>query len=93
MNKHILTAAISIGLVFSGNVSADDFMALETERARLTEANGECSINGALGADLNACVSAYLCTNYGDCEGQNMRAIEPTPWGVYRDTNEGNGNG
>ena len=64
----------------------DTFMDADTERARLTEANGECRIAGALGADVNSCVSAYLCSNYGDCEGEGMQPIEPTPWGVYRDT-------
>ena len=65
---------------------ADGFMDADTERARLTEANGECRIAGALGADVQGCVSAYLCTNYGDCEGEGMQPLEPTPWGVYRDT-------
>ena len=72
---------------------ADDFMDADTERARLTEANGECQIAGALGADVQDCVSAYLCTNYGDCEGEGMQPLEPTPWGVYRDTSgASNGN-
>ena len=72
---------------------ADGFMDADTERARLTEANGECRIAGALGADVSSCVSAYLCSNYGDCDGEDMRAVSPTPWGVYRDDVGGaNGN-
>ena len=66
-------------------VQADGFMDYETERARTTEANGECEINSPLGADKQACVNAYLCTNYGDCDGQNMPPIEQLPGGVYRD--------
>ena len=72
---------------------ADDFMDADTERARLTEANGECQIAGALGADVQDCVSAYLCTNYGDCEGESMQPIEQLPGGgLYRD-NIGGANG
>ena len=72
---------------------ADGFMDADTERARLTEANGECQIAGALGADVQDCVSAYLCANFGDCDGEDMRAVSPTPWGVYRDDVGGaNGN-
>ena len=70
----------------SSMAQADGFMDADTQRARLTEANGECRIAGALGADVQGCVSAYLCTNYGDCEGEGMQPLEPTPWGVYRDT-------
>lgn len=65
---------------------ADGFMDADTERARNNEANNACEIHGALGADRQACFSAYLCVNYGDCEGEGMQPIEPTPWGVYRDT-------
>ena len=65
---------------------ADGFMDADTERARLTEANGECRIAGVLGADVNSCVSAYLCSNYSECDGEGMQPLEPTPWGVYRDT-------
>ena len=73
---------------------ADGFMDADTERARITEANGECEIHCALGADRQACFSAYLCVNYGDCDGQNMQPIEPTPGGgVYRDNVGGNTNG
>lgn len=70
------------------------FMDADTERARLTEANGECQIAGALGADVQDCVSAYLCTNYGDCEGESMQPIEQLPGGgLYRDNIGGvNGN-
>ena len=72
---------------------ADGFMDADTESARLTEANGNCEIAGALGADKQACVSAYYCTNFGDCDGEDMRAVSPTPWGVYRDDVGGaNGN-
>lgn len=72
---------------------ADGFMDADTESARLTEANGNCEIAGALGADKQACVSAYYCTNFGDCDDEDMRAVSPTPWGVYRDDVGGaNGN-
>lgn len=83
--KHITAAAL---IALSAMANADDttFMDADTQRARLTEANGECRIAGALGADVNSCVSSYLCSNYGDCEGEGMQPIEPTPWGVYRDT-------
>jgi hypothetical protein len=75
-------------------VQADGFMDYETERARITEANGECEINSPLGADKQACVSAYLCTNYGDCEGEGMQPLEPLPGGgVYRDNVGGASNG
>ena len=75
-------------------VQADGFMDYETERARITEANGECEINSPLGADKQACVSAYLCTNYGDCEGEGMQPLEPLPGGgVYRDNVGGANNG
>jgi hypothetical protein len=70
--------------------NADGFMEYETERQRITEANGECEINGAFGVDKQACVSAYYCSNWNICEGENMRPIEPTPSGsVYRDTQGG----
>ena len=73
---------------------ADGFMDADTERARNNEANNACEIHGALGADRQACFSAYLCVNYGDCDGQNMQPIEPTPGGgVYRDNVGGNTNG
>ena len=75
-------------------VQADGFMDYETERARLTEANGECEINSQLGANRQACVSAYLCSNYGDCEGEGMQPIEQLPGGgVYRDNVGGESNG
>ena len=73
---------------------ADGFMDADTERARITEANGECEIHGALGADKQACVSAYFCTNYGDCEGEGMQPLEQLPGGgIYRDNVGGNTNG
>jgi len=62
------------------------FMDYETDRARIIEANGECEIHNALGSDKQACVSAYYCSMWGDCDGQNMQPIAPTPGGgVYRD--------
>ena len=66
-------------------VQADGFMDADTERSRITEANGECEISIPLGANRQACVSAYLCANYGDCEGEDMPPIEQLPGGVYRD--------
>jgi hypothetical protein len=70
------------------------FMGADTERARNSEANNACEIHGALGADKQACFSAYLCVNYGDCDGQNMQPIAPTPGGgVYRDDIGGANNG
>ena len=86
---YITLAALA---ALSAIAQADGFMDADTERARITEANGECEIHGALGADKQACVSAYFCTNYGDCDGQNMQPIAPTPWGVYRDDNGGANN-
>ena len=88
---YITLAALA---ALSAMAQADGFMDADTERARITEANGECEIHGALGADKQACVSAYLCTNYGDCDGQNMQPIAPLPGGgVYRDDNGGANNG
>ena len=81
----LIAAMIATNAVMTARAD-DGFMDSDTQRARLTEANGECRIAGALGADVQGCVSAYLCTNYGDCEGEGMQPIEPTPWGVYRDT-------
>ena len=87
----LIVAMIATNAVMTAR--ADDFMDADTERARLTEANGECQIAGALGADVQDCVSAYLCTNYGDCEGESMQPIEQLPGGgVYRD-NVGASNG
>ena len=80
---YITAAAIA---ALSAMAQAGGFMDADTERARNNEANNACEIHGALGADRQACFSAYLCVNYGDCDGQNMQPIEPTPWGVYRDT-------
>ena len=80
---YITVAALA---ALSAMAQADGFMDADTERARITEANGECEIHGALGADKQACFNAYLCVNYGDCDGQNMQPIEPLPGGgVYRD--------
>ena len=79
-----ITAAALVAL--SAMAQANEFMDADTERARITEANGECEIHGALGADKQACFSAYLCVNYGECDGQNMQPIDPLPGGgVYRD--------
>lgn len=89
----LLIAAMIAANAIMTAAHADGFMDADTERARITEANGECEIHGALGADLQGCVSAYLCANYGDCDGQNMQPIAPTPWGVYRDTNGVQSNG
>ena len=87
----LIVAMISANAIMTAR--ADGFMDADTERARLTEANGECQIAGALGADVQDCVSAYLCANFGDCDGEDMRAVSPTPWGVYRDDVGGaNGN-
>jgi len=75
-------------------VQADGFMDADTQRARTTEANGECEISIPLGANRQACVNAYLCSNYGDCDGQNMQPLEPLPGGgVYRDNVGGANNG
>ena len=81
----LIAAMIATNAVMTARAD-DGFMDSDTQRARLTEANGECRIAGVLGADVQGCVSAYLCTNYGDCEGEGMQPLEPTPWGVYRDT-------
>ena len=79
-------------MLITATVQAD-FMDADTQRARTTEANGECEISIPLGADKQACVSAYLCTNYGDCDGEGMQPIEQLPGGgVYRD-NVGASNG
>ena len=87
----LIVAMIAANAIMTAR--ADGFMDADTERARLTEANGECQIAGALGADVQDCVSAYLCANFGDCDGEDMRAVSPTPWGVYRDDVGGaNGN-
>ena len=87
----LIVAMIATNAVMTAR--ADGFMDADTESARLTEANGNCEIAGALGADKQACVSAYYCTNFGDCDGEDMRAVSPTPWGVYRDDVGGaNGN-
>ena len=81
----LVVAMIATNAVMTARAD-DGFMDSDTQRARLTEANGECRIAGALGADVSSCVSAYLCANFGDCDGEDMRAVSPTPWGVYRDT-------
>ena len=81
----LIAAMIATNAVMTARAD-DGFMDSDTQRARLTEANGECRIAGALGADMQGCASAYYCTNFGDCDGEPMQPIEPTPWGVYRDT-------
>ena len=81
----LIAAMIATNAVMTARAD-DTFMDADTERARLTEANGECRIAGALGADVSSCVSAYLCSNYGDCEGEGMQPIEQLPGGgIYRD--------
>ena len=81
----LIVAMIATNAVMTARAD-DTFMDADTERARLTEANGECRIAGALGADVSSCVSAYLCSNYGDCEGEGMQPIEQLPGGgIYRD--------
>ena len=81
-------------MLITATVQADGFMDADTQRARTTEANGECEIHGALGANRQACVNAYLCTNYGDCAGEGMQPIEQLPGGgVYRDNVGGANNG
>ena len=54
----------------------DGFMDYETDRKRIVEASSECEIHGQMGADLQACVSAYYCTNWGECGGQNMSRLD-----------------
>ena len=89
-----LIAAMIAANAITTAAQADGFMDADTERARITEANGECEIHGALGADKQACFSAYLCVNYGECDGQNMLPIEQLPGGgVYRDNVGGANNG
>jgi hypothetical protein len=81
----LIAAMIAANAIMTAQADGG-FMDYETDRARITEANGECEMHGALGADKQACFSAYLCTNYGECDGQNMQPIAPTPGGgVYRD--------
>ena len=89
------TATLLIAAMLATSaVQADGFMDADTHRARTTEANGECQIHSQLGADKQACVNAYLCTNYGDCDGQNMQPIEQLPGGgIYRDNVGGGSNG
>lgn len=92
MKTTLLLIAAMIATNAIMTAQADGFMDADTERARNNEANNACEIHGALGADKQACFNAYLCTNYGDCDGEDMRAVSPTPWGVYRDTS-GTSNG
>lgn len=80
-----LIAAMIAANAIATAAQADGFMDADTHRARITEANGECEISIPLGANRQACVSVYLCTNYGDCEGDGMQPIEQLPGGVYRD--------
>ena len=88
------TMLLIAAMLATSAVQADGFMDYETERARLTEANGECEINIPLGADKQACVNAYLCTNYGDCADEGMQPLEQLPGGgVYRDNVGGGSNG
>ena len=88
------TLFLIAAMLAATTVQADRFMDADTHRARITEANGECEISIPLGANRQACVSAYLCTNYGDCEGEGMQPIEQLPGGgVYRDNVGGANNG
>ena len=87
------TMLLIAAMLTATTVQADGFMDADTQRARTAEANGECEINIPLGANRQACVNAYLCTNYGDCDGQNMQLIEQLPGGVYRDNVGGVSNG
>ena len=88
------TTLLIATMLTASAVQADSFMDADTHRARTTEANGECEINTPLGADKQACVSAYLCSNYGDCAGEGMQPIEQLPGGgVYRDDIGGESNG
>ena len=90
MKKALFLAAVML----AASTAQADFMDADTHRARITEANGECEINSQLGADKQACVSAYLCTNYGDCAGEGMQPIEQLPGGgIYRDNIGGESNG
>ena len=86
----VTVIVIGLAIIFTGEkAKADDadFMDADTQRARLTEANGECRIAGALGADVQGCVSAYFCTTWNECDGENVKKpLAPTPWGVYRDS-------
>ena len=88
------TTLLIATMLITATVQADGFMDADTHRARITEANGECEISIPLGADKQACVSAYLCTNYGDCDGEGMQPIEQLPGGgIYRDNVGGASNG
>jgi hypothetical protein len=88
----LIAAMIAANAIMTAQ--AGGFMDADTERARNNEANNACEIHGALGGDRRACFSAYLCVNYGDCDGQNMRPIEALPGGgVYRDDIGGANNG
>ena len=91
-NLYITLAALA---ALSAMAQADGgFMDADTERARITEANGECEISGALGADKQDCVSAYYCTTWGQCDGMDMQPIEQLPGGgIYRDNIGGANNG
>ena len=89
----LIAAMVATNTVMTA-AHADGFMDADTERARITEANGECEIHGQLGADKQACVSAYYCTNWGGCAGEGMQPIEQLPGGgVYRDNAGGGSNG
>ena len=80
------TLVTGVALLFSSAgamADVDD----DTYHARINEANHACEVAGEVGDNKQLCVSHYLCTNYGDCEGENMQPIESTPGGgVYRDT-------
>lgn len=69
-NGALIAGIIVVGLavVFSKPSSANEpfqHMSYETHHQREVEARGECEINGALGANVDACIAAYRCTNWG----------------------------
>ena len=79
----LFTGAALLFLSAGAMADIDD----DTYHARINEANHACEVAGEVGGNKQLCVSHYLCTNYGDCEGENMQPIESTPGGgVYRDT-------
>ena len=79
----LVTGAALLFLSVDAMADVDD----DTYHARINEANHACEVAGDVGDNKQLCVSHYLCTNYGDCEGENMQPIESTPGGgVYRDT-------
>lgn len=88
MNKTLIIIGLAFAMTSVANANEPyQFMSYETEQQRIVEANGECELHGQVGANKQACVSAYYCSNWNECDGENTkRPIESTPWGVYRDT-------